>query len=211
MLTLETWAIFIPACFALNVYPGPNNLLTMRNATVIGLREALLASAGRFAAFSAMIVVAAIGLGVVLASSAVFFTVLKWAGAAYMVWLGIKMALSKPADLTSGNGTAEALSALLRRDFLIAATNPKAMVIFTAFFAQFIDPSAAYAPQILVMGAAMLAMEFIAVLIYAFAGTRIGKVARSDRSMRWVNRLSGGALVAAGVLLAFARKPASAS
>lgn len=207
-MPIESWLLFIPACFALNVYPGPNNLLALSNGARGGLGFATQASIGRLPAFAGLIVLTAIGLGALLAASEIWFTALKWIGAAYLIWLGIRMAMSgaeawarKPEGAQGGLG----LSA--RQEFLVAATNPKAIIIFTAFFPQFIAPGSDFAGQVLIMGGAFLVMEAAAALIYAFLGVRLGRLARSPRSFRWIARGSGAALVGSGILLAASRRP----
>lgn len=205
-MTFETWAIFVPAAFALNLYPGPNNVLAMTHGARYGFLTALAASAGRFPAFGSFVLGAAVGLGALLAASAELFTVLKLVGAVYLVWLGWRMWQAGAADLVLDEGKVP-LSALVRREFLTAATNPKAMLVFTAFFAPFVDPAQPAAGQILALGGVALLLEVVAVAIYAFAGSRIGRFTRSPRGLAAVNRLSGGALILAGVTLAFASRP----
>lgn len=209
-MTFETWAIFVPAAFALNMYPGPNNLLAMTHGARYGFGTALAASAGRFPAFGSFVLGAAVGLGALLAASAELFTVLKIVGAAYLVWLGWRMFRAGAADLELDGG-AVPLRALVRREFLTAATNPKAMLVFTAFFAPFVDPAEPAAGQILALGGVALLLEVAAVAAYAYAGSRLGRFTRSPRGLAVVNRLSGGALVAAGLTLAFASRPQFAS
>ena len=205
----ETWALFVPAAFALNMYPGPNNVLAMTNGARFGFGTALLASAGRFPPFAGFVLGAAVGLGAALAASAEFFTAIKIAGAIYLVWLGLKMVLGGASDLTEAEGSSR-LAALARREFLTAITNPKAMLVFTAFFAPFVDPTQPAFGQILQLGAAALALEAVAVALYAFAGSRLERFVRDARRLALVNRISGTALIVAGALLLFARRPAQA-
>ncbi|WP_181701189.1 LysE family translocator [Chthonobacter albigriseus] len=209
-MTLETWAIFLPAAFALTLYPGPNNLLAMTHGARYGFGTAMLASSGRFPAFGSFVLGAAVGLGTILAASAELFTVLKLVGAVYLLYLGIRMMMSGAADLKVEDGTVPR-AVLVRREFLTAITNPKAMLVFTAFFAPFVDPASPAFGQILLLGGVALVLEVIAVAVYAFAGARIGRFTKSPRGLTLVNRLSGGALVMAGVMLAFARRPALGS
>lgn len=205
----ETWALFVPAAFALNMYPGPNNVLAMTNGARYGFGTALLASAGRFPPFAGFVLGAAVGLGAALAASAEFFTAIKIAGAIYLVWLGLKMVLGGASDLSEAEGSSR-LAALARREFLTAITNPKAMLVFTAFFAPFVDPTQPAFGQILQLGAAALALEAVAVALYAFAGSRLERFVRDARRLALVNRISGTALIVAGALLLFARRPAQA-
>ncbi|ESR27356.1 LysE family translocator [Lutibaculum baratangense] len=206
-MPLHTWLLFLPAVFAINVYPGPNNLMALGNGARRGGRQAFLAAAARLPAFAAMIALVALGLGVVLAASETFFVVLKWIGAAYLVYLGIRMMLAPVDEAAVGRAPAEPLARLARREFLVAATNPKAIVTFTAFFPQFLTPGGEHYVEMAQMGLAFLLLEAVAILIYAGLGSRIGALAGTARRMRLVNRLSGGALVVAGALLALARRP----
>lgn len=208
-MPLDVWLIFVPAAFALNMFPGPNNLLAMVNAARHGFSTALLASAGRFPPFASFVGGAAIGLGALLATSAELFGVMKIVGALYLLWLGVQMIRATASD-TGPEATRDArLATLLAREFWTAATNPKAMLVFTAFFAPFVDPSRPASGQILMLGGVALALEVVAVAVYAFAGSRLGRFTRSPRALRIVDRVSGGALIAAGIAFLFARRPAS--
>lgn len=208
-MTLETWAIFVPAAFALNCYPGPNNVLAMTHGARYGFSTAVIASAGRFPAFGSFVLGAAVGLGAALATSAELFTALKVVGAIYLIWLGVRMMLSGAQDLSDAGGDRR-MKALIRREFLTAITNPKAMIVFTAFFAPFVDPAEPAFGQILQLGGVALALELVAVALYAWAGSHVGRLTRNPRGLAIVNRVSGGALVIAGVMLALARRPVAA-
>lgn len=207
-MSLDVWLIFVPAAFALNMFPGPNNVLAMTNAARHGFGTALLAASGRFPPFATFVLGAAIGLGAVLATSAELFAALKLVGAAYLIWLGIQMIRARAADAPRQEADAR-LATLISREFWTAATNPKAMLVFTAFFAPFVDPSRPAFGQILALGAVALGLEFVAVTIYAFAGGHLGRFTRSTRALAVIDRVSGAALIAAGVALLFARRPAS--
>ncbi len=140
-MPLHAYLLFLPACFALNMAFGPNNVLSLSNGARMGVLHAILASSGRLVAFTIMIAIAGLGLGALLLASEALFTVVKFAGAAYLVWLGIKLLRSKPAEQ---DGRAERKGSLLqdcRQEFYVAAGNPKAILIFTAFFPQFVDPT----------------------------------------------------------------------
>jgi len=204
----DVWPIFVPAAFALNMFPGPNNLLAMTHAARHGFATALLASAGRFPPFAGFVLGAAIGLGALLATSAELFAVMKLVGAVYLVVLGVQMIRATAGDAPA-EPVAAPLSTLLSREFWTAATNPKAMLVFTAFFAPFVDPARPAFAQILALGGVALALELVAVAIYAVLGTHIGRLGRSARALRLIDRVSGAALIAAGIALLFARRPAS--
>ncbi|KFB09483.1 LysE family translocator [Nitratireductor basaltis] len=200
-----TWALFIPACFALNCAPGPNNMLVFSNAARLGLLPALAGGMGRMPAFVILIAVTIVGLGAVLATSAFAFTLVKLAGAAYLIYVGIRFLRHARALATSQSGDV-ALRALMRRDFFIAIGNPKAIAIFTAFFPQFIDPAMAAQPQLIKMGIVFLLLEVLAVLAYALGGTLLGKALKSARVFVNLNRFVGGALILSGASMAFSRQ-----
>ncbi|MCB8819126.1 LysE family translocator [Microvirga rosea] len=204
----NTFLLFVPACFALNLAFGPNNLLSLTYGMRRGVRVATVAAFGRLAAFALMIGLTAFGLGALLAASETAFSVVKWTGAAYLVWLGIKV-------LRSAGGTAEttdafprrALASLMAQEFWTALGNPKAILIFTAFFPQFLDLHA-YAASFTVMGLTFLVLEIVAVFLYAVLGRRLGSLARTGKALAWFNRLSGSMMIGFGIALAFTRKPA---
>lgn len=206
-MPFETLLLFIPACFALNMAFGPNNVLSITIGARYGLRSSLLAASGRLVAFTLMIAVAALGMGALLMTSQIAFTVVKLLGAAYLVWLGVKIFLSKAdlpkedPDLSRGN-----TQSFIRKEFLVAIGNPKAILIFTAFFPQFAVPSN-YWISFLILGSIFLIFELIAVAFYAYVGTRLSGLMQNAKGIRWMNRISGSTMIAFGTLLAFAKRP----
>lgn len=206
-MTWQAWLVFAPACLLINLAPGPNNMLAMTNGLQVGLRGAVLAGAGRLAAFAVMILLAAVGLGAVLAASETAFQVVKWAGAAYLVYLGVQLWRRRDAVSTCARSApAVRLGLLMRREFLVAIGNPKAILVFTAFFPQFLDPGQPAWGQFAVMGATFLAMEVLALTGYAFSGRQASQFGRSPRGRRLLNRISGSALIGAGLMLATSRR-----
>lgn len=206
-MPLETLLLFVPACFALNMAFGPNNLLSMTIGARYGLRVALFAAVGRLLAFIMMIFVAALGMGALLMASEIAFTAVKFLGAAYLIWLGIKI-LRSDAELPAENPELGryGVRGFIRQEFLVAIGNPKAILIFTAFFPQFVDATN-YWGSFMILGAIFLALEMLAIALYAYAGTRLSGLVRNARGLRWINRVSGSTMVAFGALLAAARRP----
>jgi threonine/homoserine/homoserine lactone efflux protein len=204
----ETLLLFVPACFALNMAFGPNNLLSVTVGARLGLRAAVIAGTGRLAAFAMMIAVAALGMGALLMASEMVFTAVKMLGAAYLVWLGLRILRADAGlALPGGQGTPDGVRARIRREFMVAIGNPKAILIFTAFFPQFVAP-AHYWSSFLILGAIFLALETVAIALYAYAGTRLSGVMAKAGGLRWINRISGAAMIGFGALLALARRPA---
>lgn len=205
-MTFMTVLLFIPACFALNMAPGPNNLLSMANAKRYGVRTACLAGIGRLVAFVGMIALAATGLATVLYTSEKLFLMIKVAGGLYLLWLAFQLWVADPSGSDGEPLGDRSLFSLARQEFLLAAGNPKAILIFTAFLPQFVDPSGHIGLQFVVLGALFLVLEWVAIVGYAY----FGKVLRhwfSRPSMRRVfNRICSGLLGSAGAGLLLARK-----
>ncbi|WP_163267240.1 LysE family translocator [Chelativorans alearense] len=198
------WSIFIPACFALNCAPGPNNMLAFSNGARLGLLRAMAGGFGRMPAFALLILITVFGLGAVLATSATAFTIIKFVGAAYLVYVGIQF-WRKARVLAAAQSEESAIRLLMRRDFLIAISNPKAIAVFTAFFPQFITAPAPAWSQLAAMGAVFLLLEVVAVLLYVVAGVLLGKLLKSGRVFVHLNRLVGGVLIASGASMALSR------
>jgi len=213
-MSLDTYLLFLPACFALNMAFGPNNVLSLSNRARIGVLHSVTAALGRLAAFAIMIAITGLGLGALLLASETLFIVLKFGGAAYLVWLGIRLLRSKPTEqalvVTERAGRRDRAGLLLthcRQEFYVAAGNPKAILIFTAFFPQFVDRTH-YALSFTVLGAIFLVLELVAITIYALIGARLRFLIMNPKGFVWLNRISGSLMVGFGSLLALMRRPA---
>ncbi|MEP5152105.1 LysE family translocator [Planktotalea sp.] len=197
--------LFVPACFAINLAFGPNNLLALTHGAQRGVSFALAAGLGRLAVFVVMIAASALGLGIILSTSALIFTVVKVIGAAYLIWLGwksLKSAFSmKESDLTPGTGGLRAAS---RIEALTASSNPKAILVFAAFFPQFVVTEA-YVQSYATLGAIFLVLEFVALGIYAAGGALAARTAA--RKLHWFQGASGVGMMFFGGLLLFAKRP----
>lgn len=193
--------LFVPACFALNLAPGPNNLLSISNATRYGFRASCLGGLGRLLAFVGMIALASLGLAVVLHTSEWLFGLIKLAGAGYLLWLAWQLwhAPVGSAGVDATPTPAMTPWGLARQEFWVAAGNPKAILIFTAFLPQFVDPALPPAPQFALLGALFLLLEGVAIAVYALMGLHMRRWLAQARGQRLFNRgcavlLSGAAL-----------------
>lgn len=205
-MDLATLSLFIPACFALNMAPGPNNLLSVSNATRYGYRQSCLAGSGRLLAFAAMIALAAAGLAVVLQTSELLFHAIKILGAGYLLYLAWQLWRANPGNELAGEPPRVGLWALARQEFLVAAGNPKAILIFTAFLPQFVDPTQAMGPQFLILGALFLGLEWIAISAYAYMGLHMRRWFAEPRGKRLFNRGCAVLLAGAASVLLMARR-----
>lgn len=205
-MDLATLALFLPACFALNMAPGPNNLLSVSNATRYGYRASCLAGIGRLLAFAGMIALASAGLAVVLQTSALLFYGIKVLGAAYLVYLAVQLWRADPQVQAESTAAKVGLWALARQEFLVAAGNPKAILIFTAFLPQFVVPGEPITPQFTLLGAMFLMLEWIAISAYAYMGLHMRRWFAEPRGKRLFNRCCAGLLAAAASVLLMARR-----
>lgn len=209
-MTLLDALLFLPIALVLALTPGPNNFMAMRNGIQSGLTTAVFATTGRVLAFIILITITAIGLGAMLASSVLAFTVLKWAGALYLIYLGMKAWRSREFSGTNDTGESDvslarvkpSLRKLISQEFLIAISNPKALLLFTAIFPQFIDPALPATEQFIVLGGTYLLTEYISSAIYALFGLNIARFVKTSRGARRMNRATGGLFMGAGVALA---------
>ena len=198
-MTFETWLAFAAASAVLIVIPGPTILLVVSYALGQGWRTALPMAAGvALGDFTAM-TVSLLGLGALLATSATVFTMLKWAGAAYLVWLGIK--LWRSGGTLDAKPRMDAASSLkmLGHAWLVTALNPKGLTFFIAFLPQFIDPQLPLVPQVGVFGATFLILAFANAVTYALIASRARNVVRNPRAMGLFNKAGGSLLIGAGI------------
>ncbi|MDQ7728536.1 LysE family translocator [Halomonas sp. SpR8] len=205
-MSLTTLLLFIPACFALNMAPGPNNLLSLTNAKRYGVRAACLAGIGRLAAFVGMITLAATGLATLLYTSEKIFLVIKVVGGLYLLWLAYQLWGADSAESVDGDTQPKSLFELARQEFLLAAGNPKAILIFTAFLPQFVEPSDNVGQQFIVLGTLFLLLEWVAIAGYAYAGSFLNQWFSRPAMRRLFNRGCASLLASAGVGLLLAKK-----
>lgn len=206
-MTLDQLALFLPAAALVAASPGANNLLSLTHGIRAGFGRTVASLGGRFAAFTLLIAAVAVGLGALLEASAVAFAIVKWVGVAYLVWLGIRLWRSRELDLghdEDREGTG--VLALARREFVVALTNPKAALLFTAFLPQFVAPGTPFAPQLALLGALYIATEFVAACGYALAGATVRRVEITPARAVAINRTTGGMMLGAAALLATTKR-----
>ena len=198
-MTFETWAAFAAASSVLLVIPGPTVLLVVSYALGQGWRTALPMAVGvALGDFTAM-TLSMLGLGALLATSATLFTILKWVGAAYLVYLGIK--LWRAGGTLDAPPRTDAVSAakMLGHAWLVTALNPKSITFFVAFLPAFLDPKADFLTQMLVFETTFLVLAFANAFGYALVASRARRLASNPRAVGIVNKVGGGLLVGAGV------------
>ncbi len=204
-MTFETWIAFAAASAVLIVIPGPTILLVVSYALGQGLQAALPMALGVALGDFVAMTLSMIGVGALLAASASVFMVLKWAGAAYLIWLGVKLWRSGGRlDATPRSDPASAAK-LFGHAFVVTALNPKGMTFFVAFLPQFVDPSADFLHQMLVFQATFLTLAFANALGYALIASRVRSLVANERIVRAFNRTGGSLLIGAGIGVAATR------
>ncbi|MFP6562779.1 LysE family translocator [Paraburkholderia sp. B3] len=211
-MNLHTWWLYFATVFVVCAIPGPNMLLVMTHGAQHGLRRTSATMAGCLSALVLMLSVSAAGLGVFLQAWPAMFNALRLIGAAYLVYLGIKAWRARLPDEThTADAAAVAVparhaGALYRNGFLVAGSNPKAILFAAALLPQFIDASRATLPQFGLLVATFAVVEVGWYLVYAACGTRIRATLKSRRVAKAFNRLTGGVFVGFGAMMALVRQ-----
>lgn len=205
-MTSQHWWAFALTTFIICFTPGPNMLHMMRSGAQYGLRHTLFSMAGCFMAVISMIGISLAGIGALLKASPLLFMLLRYAGAAYLFYMGLQ-AWRQPSSLSIDAPHAANLNAhhsaksLFRGGFLIGISNPKAMLFAGAFFPQFIDPALPQAPQLLVLLLTFAVLEISCYSAYALGGRSIGGILKHASVRRAFNRFTGTIFAGFGVLL----------
>jgi threonine/homoserine/homoserine lactone efflux protein len=212
MLPASDLAAFALASFVLIVIPGPSVLFVISRGVVLGRRAALATVLGNCAGVYVQVAAVALGVGVIVERSAVVYNTIRLAGAAYLVWLGVRtfrnrraLALALGAPVTPKSGRR-----ILREGFVVGLTNPKAAVFFAAILPQFTDPSLGHAAlQMLALGVVFVAIAIVCDGAWGLvAGTARERLAASPRRLEAIGGAGGVVLVGLGVGLAVSgRKP----
>jgi len=197
--------LFIPACIALNMIPGPNNLLSMNNGQRFGFKYALTAGIGRIFAFIIMMCLAATGLATILYASETLFLMIKIVGACYLFWVAFQLWHSNVEDIKQ-NKKQKSWYQLAKQEFLLAAGNPKAILIFTAFLPQFIDIKYQAGYQFFILGVTFILFEIFAIAIYASFGMFLGSWIAKPNMRKIFNRACAFFIGSIGIGLLIERK-----
>ncbi|WFE73972.1 LysE family translocator [Roseinatronobacter sp. S2] len=205
-MSFELWLAFAAASAVLLAIPGPTILLVISYALGHGRKAARATVAGvALGDFTAM-TASMLGLGVLLATSATLFTVLKWIGAAYLIYLGIKL---WRAPVSSGHASADTENLPKERPlriflhtYVVTALNPKSIIFFVAFLPQFMSPAQPLLPQMVIFETTFLLLATLNAAFYALLASMARKSIRKPSVQRAVNRVGGSLMIGAGALAA---------
>lgn len=203
-MALDTWLIYLVATMALSLTPGPNTLLALTHGALYGQRKTLFTIAGGAVGFTLVVAFSMIGIGALLQTSAHFLTIMKWVGGAYLIWLGIQVWRSPPPVLDlEANAPTKRGGKLFQQGLISAVANPKAILFFSAFLPQFIDPQRSLFIQFVIMAATFVILEIITETLIANLSYRVrGWLQHSGRRF---NQTCGATFVAIGGWLPLSR------
>jgi threonine/homoserine/homoserine lactone efflux protein len=206
-MSLDTWITFFIAAEIILVIPGPTILLVVSQAIAHGRMSVVpLVTGVLLGDFTAM-TLSMLGLGAILAASATLFTILKWIGAGYLLYLGIRLWRTSPEPIEAmQDGVQTSGRSLFSSAFIVTALNPKSIAFFVAFLPQFVNPAAPLRLQLVILGTTFLVMATINAALYAVFAGELRNTMRSPTVRRWFDRLGGSALIGAGVFTATIRQ-----
>ena len=199
---------FIGVAALLTILPGADMALVTRNVLAVGRRRAMLTIAGICAGCVIHATASALGLSAILATSATAFNVVKTLGAGYLIWIGIQSIreAGQPAPVTAGDSARRARLGPFLQGFLTNILNPKVAVFYLTFLPQFISPGEPVLRRSLLLASIHIAMGFVWLTAYAWFIDRLGAVLTRPRVKAWLERVTGGLLIALGARLAWERR-----
>jgi threonine/homoserine/homoserine lactone efflux protein len=206
-VSVNIWLAFVAVVFVVSGSPGPNMLLSLTHGIHHGLTGTFSTMLGLLSGLAVILAISLWGLGAVLLASTTAFQVVKYVGAVYLVYLGVRIWHAADTRLvTEGRPGAASGANRYRTGVLVSLSNPKAILFCVALFPQFIDRHQPLAPQAAILLVTFLFIETCWMLAYAGGGARLAAWLRQGDRMRWFNRASGGVFVGAGVLLGSLRR-----
>ncbi len=200
-MPLDIWLLYVTTVFAFMVTPGPSHLLMLSNAMSHGFHRSLATAAGDLTANALQMLAAGMGLAALLVASQGALTVVKWAGVAYLMWMGLRM-WRRASGTTQGRQAAASpkLKTLWLQGFVTSAANPKAVVFFAALFPQFIQADGPFWLQFILLSATYIAIDGLFLTSYgAGAGWLSKKVKHAGKAL--LDRVGASFLIGAAILL----------
>lgn len=209
MIANEILAAYLVATTIMLMIPGPTVMLVVSYGLSEGRRVVWSTAIGVVLGDFTAMTLSFLGLGAILSTSAALFSMMKWVGALYLIYLGIKMWRAEPrAPMLEAARAGTSHRAMLAHAFAVTALNPKGIIFFVAFLPQFMDPALPALPQMMVLGGIFLILACLNAAAYAFLAGTARDAIRRPSILKMVNRLGGSLLIVAGVLTAAIRRPA---
>ncbi len=202
-MSLEMWITYVFATSVILIIPGPTIILVISQAVTNGRKSVVPLVAGVILGdFSAM-TLSLLGLGAIMAASATLFTLFKWVGAVYLLYLGVKLWRTNSESSSIQNDKEDVSSfSLFKSSYIVTALNPKGIAFFVAFLPQFISPHSPAFGQILILGGTFLFLALVNAAFYAIFASQLREAIKKASVRRWFNRCGGSALIGAGIFTA---------
>lgn len=202
-MSIELYIGFILASSLILIIPGPTIILVVSQALAHGSRSVMPLVAGVVAGDFTAMSLSLLGLGTLLAASAELFVLLKWIGACYLVYLGIRLWTSDPGlARLQLNGSQSSARSLFKSSFIVTALNPKSISFFVAFFPQFVNTDGSSLSQLSLLGMTFLILAAINGAMYGLGAGKFNQLMNRERVRKWLNRGGGSALIGAGIITA---------
>ena len=202
-MNLELYIPFVVAATIILVIPGPTILLVISQAVAHGRRSVVPLVAGVLMGDFTAMTLSLLGLGAIMTTSAALFTVFKWIGALYLIYLGVKLWRADPNHKAIRDNESNASKrSMFRSSFIVTALNPKSIAFFVAFLPQFIHPLKPALPQLTLLGGIFLFLATVNAALYAAFAGQLGEHMRKKHVRKWFNRCGGSALIGAGIFTA---------
>ncbi|MDA0150324.1 homoserine/homoserine lactone efflux protein [Vibrio sp. LaRot3] len=204
-MDLHVWFAYVVTAIVFSLAPGSGTVNSISNGLSYGTRKSLGAVVGLQIGLTFHIILVGAGIGALVAKSAMAFTIIKWVGVVYLVWLGIQKWRDRTSLTAQKNHEALSGWSLMRSAVLINLTNPKSIVFLVALFPQFINPEQPQLIQFLVLGVTTVVIDAIVMLGYTTLASQMGRFVRSEKVMGKINKVFGSMFVGCGALLATAK------
>lgn len=204
-MSLDSWLIYLLLVIAACSSPGPAVLFIMTNTTLHGRYVAVFSALGNISGLLLMGIVAVTGLGALLSASQAAFDLVRYAGAFYLVYLGLRLFSQQGPGMASGlprEGAGKSPGRAFVQAMGVALSNPKAIVFLTALFPQFVEPDSPLLPQFIILMTTLMVFSFLFLMFYALLAHRMKSWLFSPRRLRIFGRVSGGLFIGFGALLA---------
>jgi len=202
-MNMELWIPFVLAATLILIIPGPTILLVISQAVTHGRRSVVPLVIGVILGDFTAMTLSLLGLGALMSASAALFTVFKWVGTLYLIYLGIKLWKLKSENNSDKYNTKNTSArSLLKSSFIVTALNPKGIAFFVAFLPQFIDPLKPAFSQLTLLGGTFLLLATINSALYAIFAGQLGDQMKKKKIRKWFNRCGGSALIGAGIFTA---------
>ncbi|PMK02793.1 homoserine/homoserine lactone efflux protein [Vibrio sp. 10N.261.55.A7] len=201
-MDMHVWLAYVVTAIVFSLAPGSGTVNSISNGLNYGTKRSLAAIAGLQLGLAFHIILVGAGIGALVAQSALAFTIIKWVGVIYLVWLGIQKWRDQSSLEAHAGGIEQSSLVLMRNALLINLTNPKSIVFLVALFPQFIDPTQDQVTQLAILGVTTVIIDSFVMLGYTSAASKMGRFIRSERVMGKVNRIFGSMFMGCGALLA---------